>query len=213
MESRRRSIAKGLTWRFLATVDTILLAFIFTSSFVSAASIGFIELITKIIWYYAHERVWLRVPDAFERYPRLGKWLNRTAQTRSLIKAISWRMFGALDTFLIALIVTGHVGISGSIGAAELVTKIVLYYLHDRAWSHVHWGIFSAVTFRSQTELSHRLHDLYALLHGYYRLSAAIIYGVACIFFILFSAGIIYSLHQLSLHTQAGDVSRYISIE
>ena len=62
------------------------------------------------------------------------------AHHRSLAKAISWRMTGSIDTFVISYILTGHVGVAGSIAGVELITKIALYYLHERAWSFISWG-------------------------------------------------------------------------
>jgi uncharacterized membrane protein len=62
------------------------------------------------------------------------------AHHRSLIKAVTWRMTGSLDTFVISYILTGHLAIAGSIAGTELLTKIVLYYLHERAWALVPWG-------------------------------------------------------------------------
>ena len=62
------------------------------------------------------------------------------AHHRSLAKAVSWRMTGSIDTFVISFILTGHIGIAGSIAGTELLTKIGLYYLHERAWSLVSWG-------------------------------------------------------------------------
>jgi len=49
-------------------------------------------------------------------------------------------MTGSLDTFVISFILTGHLKVAGSIAATELLTKVVLYYLHERAWGLVHWG-------------------------------------------------------------------------
>jgi len=65
---------------------------------------------------------------------------NGEAHSRSLAKAVSWRLTGSLDTFVISFIVTGHVTVAGSIAATELITKIVLYYLHERAWTLIPWG-------------------------------------------------------------------------
>jgi uncharacterized membrane protein len=62
------------------------------------------------------------------------------AQSRSLLKAVSWRITGTLDTFVISLIVTGRATIAGSIAATELFTKIALYYGHERVWAAIHWG-------------------------------------------------------------------------
>ncbi len=62
------------------------------------------------------------------------------AHRRSLFKAVSWRTMASLDTFVVSFIVTGRVGIAGSIAGAEFVTKIALYYLHERIWAVVPWG-------------------------------------------------------------------------
>lgn len=56
-----RSIVKAVSWRMTGTVDTMLISYLITSSFVMAASIGSIELITKMLLYYGHERVWNRI--------------------------------------------------------------------------------------------------------------------------------------------------------
>ena len=46
----------------------------------------------------------------------------------------------SLDTFVISFIITGRIGIAGSIAGIELVTKMALYYLHERVWAVVPWG-------------------------------------------------------------------------
>jgi uncharacterized membrane protein len=64
----------------------------------------------------------------------------REAHVRSIVKAISWRATGSIDTFLISWFVTGHSVIAVSIAGTELGTKVALYYLHERAWSRIPWG-------------------------------------------------------------------------
>jgi len=64
----------------------------------------------------------------------------REAHFRSLLKAVSWRATGSIDTFVISFIVTGKPAIAGSIAGTELLTKIVLYYMHERAWTFIRWG-------------------------------------------------------------------------
>ena len=59
---------------------------------------------------------------------------------RSVLKAFSWRILGTLDTFVISWILTGKVALAGSIAALEFATKIVWYYLHERAWASIAWG-------------------------------------------------------------------------
>jgi len=59
---------------------------------------------------------------------------------RSLLKAVSWRLLGTFDTIVLAWLITGHPGEAFSIGLAELLTKTLLYYLHERAWNRARIG-------------------------------------------------------------------------
>jgi len=61
--------------------------------------------------------------------------------TRSVVKAISWRTLGTLDTFAISWFMTGRIEIAGSIAGLEVVTKIAWYYLHERVWAAIAWGL------------------------------------------------------------------------
>lgn len=54
---------------------------------------------------------------------------------KSLLKTVSWRVVGTLDTMCIAFILTGEVGVAISIGSVEVFTKMVLYYIHERVWN------------------------------------------------------------------------------
>ncbi|MBD3637473.1 MAG: DUF2061 domain-containing protein [Crocinitomicaceae bacterium] len=54
---------------------------------------------------------------------------------KSILKTISWRVVGTLDTMCIAYILTGEIGMALSIGSVEVFTKMVLYYLHERVWN------------------------------------------------------------------------------
>tara|TARA_Y100000768_G_scaffold172355_1_gene128952 strand:+ start:740 stop:946 length:207 start_codon:yes stop_codon:yes gene_type:complete len=56
--TKKRSLAKTITWRVIATTDTFILAWIFTSDEIIAMSIAGFEVVTKLILYYAHERGW-----------------------------------------------------------------------------------------------------------------------------------------------------------
>jgi len=53
---------------------------------------------------------------------------------------VSWRTVGTIDTFIISFFVTGKVSLAGAIATVEVVTKIVIYYLHERAWTAIPWG-------------------------------------------------------------------------
>ena len=60
--------------------------------------------------------------------------------SRSLVKAASWRLLGSIDTFLLSWFFTGSYKAAGAIALTEVLTKMVLYYFHERIWSSVHWG-------------------------------------------------------------------------
>ena len=59
---------------------------------------------------------------------------------RSLAKAISYRVLGSATTGLIAFILTGKPVVSGGIALLDMVTKIGLYFLHERIWEHISFG-------------------------------------------------------------------------
>ncbi len=65
---------------------------------------------------------------------------GREAHRRSFAKAVSWRVTGSIDTFLIGWLVTGNAVVAGTISAIEILTKIFLYYLHERVWGKIRWG-------------------------------------------------------------------------
>lgn len=61
-------------------------------------------------------------------------------RTRSFAKAFSWRTLGSIDTFLLGWLFTGSAKAAGAIASTEVVTKMVLYYIHERGWSLIDWG-------------------------------------------------------------------------
>ncbi len=61
-DTRYRSIIKALSWRVFATVATILIVFAFTHRVVLSLGVGAVEVVVKLILYYFHERMWMRIP-------------------------------------------------------------------------------------------------------------------------------------------------------
>ena len=62
------------------------------------------------------------------------------AHSRSFIKAVSWRILGSIDTFIISYFVTHQLVFAGTIASVETVTKVILFYGHERVWAAVPWG-------------------------------------------------------------------------
>lgn len=144
------SFFKGVSWRVVATCDTIFLSYIYTGSIGNSLKIGFIEVFTKIFLFYLHERVWLKIKWATKIKSHLDENINSAIDEktknimlteeehyRSVVKGVSWRFFGTLDTIIIATFVTGDYSKALQIGATELITKIALYYFHERIWMYI----------------------------------------------------------------------------
>lgn len=72
--------------------------------------------------------------DTFEKDKKTEK------PKRSIVKSISWRIVGTMDTILISWLVTGTLTVAFSIGTVELFTKMILYFFHERIWNTINWG-------------------------------------------------------------------------
>jgi len=59
---------------------------------------------------------------------------------RSFVKAVTWRLTGTFDTFVLTYIITKKIKFALAISATEVFTKIFLYYVHERIWNKVKWG-------------------------------------------------------------------------
>jgi uncharacterized membrane protein len=57
---------------------------------------------------------------------------------KSIMKSVSWRIIGTIDTMVISYFITGRVTVALSIGSVEVLTKTILYYFHERLWAHIH---------------------------------------------------------------------------
>ena len=91
-----------------------------------------------MVIYYLHERGWERVrwdvgTDEEGR--------RREGVKRSGVKTATWRVLASADTMLLAFLFTGNIGTAISIGGLEVITKLVLYYFHERAWSRAKFGL------------------------------------------------------------------------
>jgi len=59
---------------------------------------------------------------------------------RSILKSISWRIVATLTTIVLVFALTGNLAVSGSVGLLELVTKTLIYFLHERLWNLIGFG-------------------------------------------------------------------------
>jgi len=59
---------------------------------------------------------------------------------RSIAKAASWRLTGTIDTFVVSFLITNKVTLALSISGVEVITKLGLYYFHERIWNKIKFG-------------------------------------------------------------------------
>ena len=64
----------------------------------------------------------------------------KVSRKRSLIKTVTWRTIASLDTFFIVWLVTKKISWAGTIASLEIITKMILFYLHERGWNYIKWG-------------------------------------------------------------------------
>ena len=128
-DKRYRSFVKGISWRIVGTIDTMIISYFYTRDLLSALQIGMTEVLTKIVLYYVHERIYFKT------------FGDKVGQRKiSLVKGVTWRIVGSIDTILISWIYTGDPMMGLKIGATEFLTKVVLYYLHERVWNKIKIG-------------------------------------------------------------------------
>ena len=124
----KRHLAKTITWRLIGTLDTIILSWLIVDDLSTAFKIGSFELITKMILYYFHERLWFK-----------SKILK--TNKRHVIKTFSWRAIGTIDTIVLSWIISGNPFTGLKIGGSEIGTKMILYYLHEKLWYQINFGL------------------------------------------------------------------------
>ena len=76
------------------------------------------------------------------KVPKAQK-LEKESPSRSIAKTISWRIIASATTFVIFYLVAGEKVAIEAISAAvgiEVVAKMIIYFLHERAWTNIHWG-------------------------------------------------------------------------
>jgi uncharacterized membrane protein len=144
-ESHLRSLIKGISWRIVATSDTILVVLIVTCilgncSIDSAIKIGVSEFLIKYITYYIHERLWQPALENGILSPR-----------KTLYKSISWRLIATTMTFIISgTVLNAFDEVALYIAITELFTKFALYYFHERLWLKLPLGKIRNIFFKKE---------------------------------------------------------------
>ena len=128
MKFSKRHLAKTLSWRFIGTLDTMFLSWFISGDLLVGLKIGGFELISKMVLYYFHEQLWFKS--------------NITnSNKRHILKTFSWRAIGTLDTILLGWLITGNPLTGLKIGGAEVFSKMLLYFGHEKLWYKINYGL------------------------------------------------------------------------
>jgi uncharacterized membrane protein len=127
IKSRKRHLAKTITWRILGSIDTMIIGWVVSGDPLIGLSIGGTEVLTKMVLYYTHERVWFRI--------------NWKAKKRHIVKTLTWRALATTDTMLLAWLISGDPIVGFKIGGIEIITKLFLYYTHEKLWYKSDYGV------------------------------------------------------------------------
>lgn len=128
MKIAQRHLAKTITWRLIGTLDTVILSWYISGNSSIALQIGGFELISKMLLYYLHERAWF-------------KSKIKNPNKRHLLKTLSWRTIGTLDTIILSWLITGNPLTGIKIGGAEVFSKMILYFGHEKLWYQINFGL------------------------------------------------------------------------
>ena len=143
MKISKRHIAKSLTWRFIGTIDTLVFVWLITGDLSDGINISGITIFTKLIWYYMHERLWFNSSIS-------------NSNKRHIIKTFSWRGIGTIDTLFFGWLITGSPLTGLKIGGAETVSKMILYFGHEKLWYKINYGLDQRLKLKRLNKLKKR---------------------------------------------------------
>ena len=128
MKIFKRHIAKSFSWRLIGTLDTLVFSWLITGDLSEGLSISGITTLTKLFWYYIHERLWYNS-------------LITNSNKRHILKTFSWRGIGTVDTIFFGWLITGNPLTGLKIGVLETLSKMLLYYGHEKLWYRINYGL------------------------------------------------------------------------
>ena len=128
MKIFKRHIAKSFSWRLIGTLDTLVFSWLITGDLREGLSISGITTFTKLVWYYMHERLWYNS-------------LITNSNKRHILKTFSWRGIGTVDTIFFGWLITGNPMTGLKIGVIETLSKMLLYYGHEKLWYRINYGL------------------------------------------------------------------------
>jgi uncharacterized membrane protein len=132
-----RSFLKAITWRIVGTVSLWITVYLFTGRISLAIGISLVDIISNIVLYYCHERIW-DWSDWGRRFID-GRFISESK--RMIAKAASWKILASIYLFLVVNFLSEQsLIVSSGIVFADAFLNIIEYYFHEYAWNRVKWG-------------------------------------------------------------------------
>lgn len=126
--AKKRHIAKAFSWRIIGTLDTFIISYIFIGNVYLGATLSITDFFFKFLAYYYHERLWFLSNI-------------RSAKKRHFLKTFTWRFIAVLITLISAYLITGNSIVGFKIGVFETISKMIVYYLHEKIWYKSNYGL------------------------------------------------------------------------
>jgi len=132
--SRKRHFAKTLTWRFIGTIDTMLLAWLISGDPMTGFKIGAAEVVTKMILYYFHERAWYKINFGLDRRNERIKRMKRAEKVSKNIAVQEFKVDYSKRQNLLGQnsIIVWFTGLSGS--GKSTMANLLENELHERGF-------------------------------------------------------------------------------
>ena len=132
-ETAVRSAVKALMWRIIAGAVTFLTTMKFSNGSVSAAlSLVGSDFSSKVITMFIGERIMDKSST--------GRDTGSDSTSRSLIKALVWRVFAICNTLTVAVFISKDWSVASKIAGSDAIVKTMMMFVYERVWSQIQWG-------------------------------------------------------------------------
>jgi len=131
-ETSLRSVAKALSWRLIGGSITFLSSLSFSGSLSTAFSMVGSDFFSKVATMFIGERLMDK--------SQFGRNSGADDMSRSLVKALLWRLFAVSNTLVFAVFFAEDIKIACKIASFDSIFKTALMFFFERTWSSIEWG-------------------------------------------------------------------------
>ena len=131
-ETTLRSAVKAFMWRIIAGSVTFITSLRFSGSYATALSIVGSDFFSKSFTMFIGERLMNK--------SSAGRKSGEDAASRSLVKALIWRLFAICNTLTMAVFIAKDLSIASKIAGSDAIFKTALMFFYERVWAKIDWG-------------------------------------------------------------------------